>query len=393
MVDMKKLIRKMAEKIFQSSWYPNKKILLESVPDMSCQTYPVFQHMLKEHLNDEYKLIWLVNDKSEFKDVHIKNVQFVNYATKSKWECFKRLYLIWTSRVILYAKRYIGKISPNQLYVYLMHGACIKSKLKHEHENAVNESDACITLSPFLLEYDIVEEHIPRENFIITGYPRNDFLFLEEDYTKKVFPNTSYDKLILWMPTFRKTSDGRVDSQFDMPLGIPCLYSEEDCIKVNEALEKQNILLVLKPHPGQDVSLIKSIDLSNFVIIYDKDLKEKGVQLYQFVGSTDALITDYSSIYYDYLLTQKKIGITTDDFDAYSEDTGFVFENVFDILVGKYMNNSDEFVEFIQYVASDEDDLVEERNRVSRLVHAHHDNKSTERVYNYIIDELHRRYK
>ena len=390
---MKKLIRKLAEKIFQSSWYPNKKILLESRPDMSCQTYPVFRYMLKEHLNDEYKLIWLVKDKREFKDVHIKNVRFVNYDTKNKWERFKRLYLICTSRAMLYANKYIGKIFPNQLYVYLMHGACIKSRLKHTREDEVNESDACITLSPFLLEYDIVEEHIPRENFIITGYPRNDFLFLEENYVEKVFVGSCYKKVILWMPTFRKTSCGRTDSQFDMPLGIPCLYSEEDCIKVNEELKKQNMLLVLKPHPAQDVSLIKSIDLSNFIIIYDKDLKEKGVQLYQFVGSTDALITDYSSIYYDYLLTQKKIGITTDDFDAYSEDTGFVFDNVFDILVGKYMNNADEFVEFVRYVASEEDELLEKRNEVSELVHAHHDNKSTERVYNYIIDELNKRYK
>ena len=45
----------MAENIFQSKWYPNKKILLESVPDLSCQTYPVFQYMLNQGLNKEYK--------------------------------------------------------------------------------------------------------------------------------------------------------------------------------------------------------------------------------------------------------------------------------------------------------------------------------------------------
>ena len=34
------------------------------------------QYMLKEGLNKKYKVIWLVNDKTQFKDVHIKNVKF-----------------------------------------------------------------------------------------------------------------------------------------------------------------------------------------------------------------------------------------------------------------------------------------------------------------------------
>ena len=73
---VKRIIRKMAESIFQSKWYPNKKILLESDPDLSCQTYPVFEYMLKQGLIKKYKLIWLVYDKKKYKDVHIKNVKF-----------------------------------------------------------------------------------------------------------------------------------------------------------------------------------------------------------------------------------------------------------------------------------------------------------------------------
>ena len=49
----------------------------------------------------------------------------------------------------------------------------------------------------------------------------------------------------------------------------------------------------------------------------DEYLKEKEIKLNQILSATDALITDYSSIYYDYLLTDKPIGLTINDIDEF----------------------------------------------------------------------------
>ena len=391
---MKKLIKKFAESIFQSKWYPNKKILLESIPDLSCQTYPVFQEMLKRGINKKYKLIWLVTDKQEFKYVHIKNVKFTNYTPKNVLERIRRDYALCTSRVMLYANRYIGKIFDKQLFMYLQHGTAYKSRLKHCREDENNESDYCICLAPFFVKYDSIESGgIPEEGFIITGYPRNDYLFEKENYITKVYPEKQYDKVILWMPTFRKTDNSdRVDSFFDFPLEIPCLYSENDCIRINEELEKRNVLLILKPHPGQKLTKIKELNLSNFVTLYNEELNEKNVQLYQFIGSTDALITDYSSVYYDYLLTGKPIGLTVDDFEEYSKTTGFVFDEVFEYIIGEHILNCDDFVRFIDNVVSGKDDLLEKRNEMNKLFNYYHDNQSSMRVCDFIFEQLKKRY-
>lgn len=392
---MKKLIRKAAEFIFQSRWYPNKKILLESVPDLSCQTYPVFQYMLQQGLNEKYKLIWLVYDKEKYKDVHIKNVKFVNFTPKNRWEELCRMYRLCTSRAMLYTNRYIGKIFEKQVLVYLIHGTALKARSSHSRKDAVNECDICISLADFLIPLEAAEsDGVDESRFVVTGYPRNDCMFEETDYTKRVYPQHNFDKVILWMPTFRKHDmRDRVDSSFTFPLEIPCLYTAEECKKLDALLKEKNILLVLKPHPAQKLSAIKKLGLTNFVILYNEDLNNAGVQLYQFIGSTDALITDYSSIYYDYLLMDKPIGLTVDDFDVYRKETGFVYENVFDYVIGEQILNVEDFLSFVEHVANDEDVFQEKRREKRDLFHCFKDGHSTERVYNVLMKELGKRYE
>ena len=394
-MSIKKAIKKLAEKVFQSSWYPNKKILLESVPDLSCQTYPVYQEMLRRGLNKEYKLIWLVTDKSDYKDVHIKNVKFMNYQPRNAFERAQRMYTLCTSRAMLYANRYIGKIFDKQILFYLQHGTSYKSRLKHAREDENNESDFCICLAPFFVKFDSLESGgIPEEGFVITGYPRNDYLFEKHNYIKDLYPNSNYKKVILWMPTFRKTDNSnRIDSFFDFPLEIPCLYTEEDCKRLNDVLIEENILLILKPHPGQKLTAIKNLNLSNFVTLYNDELSEKSIQLYQFIGSTDALITDYSSVYYDYLLTGEPIGLTVDDFEEYSKTTGFVFDNVFDYIIGEHILNCDDYIKFVRNISENEDELKEKREEMNKLFNANKDADSAKRVYDFLFSQLSKRYQ
>ena len=392
---VKAFIRKAAEAVFQSRWYPNKKILIESVPDRSCQSEPVFQYMLKEGLNETYKLIWLVSDKEKFKDVHIKNVKFVNFTPKTRWEKLTRMYRLCTSRAMLYTNRYIGKIFDKQLLVYLIHGTALKARSAHACKDAVNECDLCISLAEFLIPLEAAQsDGIAEERFRVTGYPRNDSLFDAEDFVKKLYPDKAYHKVILWMPTFRKADHAdRVDSTFAMPLEIPCLYTAEDCRALDAVLRERNCLLILKPHPAQKLSAIKELGLTNIVLLYNEELEAKDISLYQFVGSTDALITDYSSIYYDYLLTGNPIGLTVDDFDTYAKETGFVYENVFDYVIGEHITDCNSFIRFVTHVAEGQDVLKERREEMTALFHHYKDGQSTERVYNLVMQELHNRYE
>ena len=55
----------------------NDEIILESHPDMTCNSYALYQYMLKRGLNQKYKLTWLVRDMEKYSDYHVDNVEFL----------------------------------------------------------------------------------------------------------------------------------------------------------------------------------------------------------------------------------------------------------------------------------------------------------------------------
>lgn len=84
-------------------------------------------------------------------------------------------------------------------------------------------------------------------------------------------------------------------------------YALPDLARVNEVLKKEKALLILKLHESVSYNTFES-DLENVVYM------NPNMDLYPVLPFTDVLITDYSSIYYDYLLMEKK-GVIIYDFD------------------------------------------------------------------------------
>ena len=96
---------------------------------------------------------------------------------------------------------------------------------------------------------------------------------------------------------------------------------------VNNHLKEKKVIIIIKPHPSQDMSCFNVDDLSNIKVITSPEMAQKNVQLYDILGETDGMLSDYSSVYFDYLLTDKPIGLTCDDIVVYRNKTGFSFDN------------------------------------------------------------------
>ena len=173
-----------------------------------------------------------------------------------------------------------------------------------------------------------------------------------------------------------------------MPLGIPICYSEEDYFKLNRFLEEHNILLLLKPHPAQNIDMIVNTHCSNICILDNDELKKYNIQTNELLAQTDALITDYSSIYYDYLLLNKPIGITLDDYEQYKEEMGFVFANPLEVIKGSYIYNIDDLCDFITSIAMNQDEFREIRSHITKLIDKYHDCYSSNRVFEFIISKI-----
>ena len=66
--------------------------------------------------------------------------------------------------------------------------------------------------------------------------------------------------------------------------------------------------------------------MSSIRFIDNRFYSEHGLAAYEFVGACDGLITDYSSVLFDYLLLDKPIGLTWQDVEAYKKVPGVVLD-------------------------------------------------------------------
>ena len=102
--------------------------------------------------------------------------------------------------------------------------------------------------------------------------------------------------------------------------------------------------------------------------------------LYPLVGRADALLTDYSSVYIDYLLLDRPIGFVTDDWDAYRNSRGFVFDDPRAVMPGPFLTDYAELTTFLSDVASGNDPFQDRRRTLADRFHTYADGQSCERV-------------
>jgi len=367
-----------------------KVIVFESNPEFSCNTYPVYRYLVdKKHIDEKYKIVWFVSDPEKYKNSDLKNTEFIRYGDPSNpfLEKLKMFYILGTSKCLIYCNRLLGKQREDQYSLCLQHGMPLK---KSNGGYCINDNcDECLCVSEFFADNYSEDFKISKDKMIFMGFPRNDYLFSDRDVISELGYN-GYDKIIIWMPTYRKINNPKV-SRFNIETtatGIPAIDTYEQIIKVDEWLRENNCLLILKPHPAQNISVEIQSKLTNFRIITNDDLSAKNIQLYELMGKTDALITDYSSVYYDYILTDKPIGLTVDDLDEYIKARGFVYDDITEILKGEYIKNTDELVAFLADVKSGNDKYREARNAVKDRLHTIQDAVSAEMIGEHILKKI-----
>ena len=141
--------------------------------------------------------------------------------------------------------------------------------------------------------------------------------------------------------------------------------------------------MVVKIHFAQDMSYIKKEKLSNIFFWTNDDLDAMNLQLNEFLAGTDALITDYSSVYFDYLLMNKPIGLTVDDLDVYLKSPGIVYENYFDAIKGFYIHDLNEMINFVKRELY-KTDICNQYADVVKQYNDFYDGKSSLRIIEYM---------
>ena len=381
--DDKKSFRQSIKKIIYQK-YPKllvkNYIIFESNPDMSDNSLAVYNYFLKKKLNDKYKLIWFVDNPKKFKDYNIKNVKFVKIFPKTPFEKIKTLYYNYSAKLIIDCNKYVHKKHINQTRIHLLHG--IGYKKVDEYLSQCGVADYFILPGNYFFEFLAEKFNNSVDKFRDFGFARNDSLFKNIDIKKKLNLQQNC-KLVLWLPTYRKHKNIKEINISDTL--IPIYDNLEKLKELDEYLIKNNIYIYLKPHPAQDISSLTNEKLSNFRIILDADLQDLGVDLYEFLSGTDSLITDYSSVYFDYLLKRNMIGVTLDDYDYYKKYLSC--ENYDEIISGEHIYNEKDFLKYLKNLKNNNYNTEKYEEELKKY-HTHLDGNSAKRLYEFIMKNI-----
>ncbi|QNN54038.1 CDP-glycerol glycerophosphotransferase family protein [Nocardioides mesophilus] len=187
------------------------------------------------------------------------------------------------------------------------------------------------------------------KNVIISGNPRVDqFARPVGDASLTALGIRPEAPFILWLPTYRSTEYkgrrlGEVRDWSDAEEISRSARARALLARVAELAERSGVTLAVKPH---HLDADKFADLGMRVIT-NADLRESQVNLYQLLARAHGLITDYSSVWTDFLATDRPIGFYCPDIDDYTASRGLNVDDYPSLLPGPLLETPEDFDRFL----------------------------------------------
>lgn len=330
------------------------------------------------YLNDytEYQVVCVCNRslKYQLRD----NVRIVK---DTYWNAFVEL---TTAKVAIDSSFHTVKIKPakSQLFIQCWHGSPLKSMVDPAGNGKYYSK--CFYASEYFKEYMSKYFHADDSRMICMGAPRNDYLFNQGTFDYSCAEFAGFNYRVIWMPTFRQ-GVGRIESNIDIPI-----LSSENIKALDEKLKSLNIVLIIKPHRVQAGSfehLFEKEKTTNISVVTEDYFVQNNIPVYTFLAHMDALITDYSSVYFDYLLLDRPIGFAIDDYDQYYKNRGFAYDDPLEMMPGDKIYTFDELTAFFDDLAHCKDAFSESRKNKAELFNTYRDNnckRLTEAIEDFI---------
>lgn len=210
--------------------------------------------------------------------------------------------------------------------------------MKKTYDNDVKKYTYMISPNRFCTEVFQSAFQIDRNRLIETGYPRNDYLSnVTEDEILTIRSRLHIPedkKVILYAPTWR-------DNQFTM--GGYTFELKVDFKKWKRMLGDEYVI-VFKPHYLITSTYEHAPELEDFV--YDIDAKADIADLYVI---SDIMITDYSSVFFDYAILNRPIYFYMYDIEEYADELRGFYLDINKDLPGERFREEDAMLMAIKH--------------------------------------------
>ncbi|MCH2545977.1 MAG: CDP-glycerol glycerophosphotransferase family protein [Alphaproteobacteria bacterium] len=214
------------------------------------------------------------------------------------------------------------------------------------------------------------------EQIILTGFPRNDTFFNMNQIAPIFTILESAKKInlttVIYMPTHRKEGKGELSELISL-----------DFNKFNHSLKSLNTKLFIKLHYFH-LKTHTFENLSHIYFITDEDIDQ---DIYTVLNKFDIMITDYSSVHFDFLLTQNPIIFAPFDKEKYLKNDREFYFNYNEVTPGPHANNWEEILEYIEKFIHNPKLYEKERLKVMNRFNIFTDSKNCQRVVSAICNE------
>lgn len=230
---------------------------------------------------------------------------------------------------------------------------------------------------------------IPEDKYEITGNPRTDTLCFSDGRKnlERILNMDVHDKKIIFnMPTFHTHENSGV---------VNGLKELNDSIKIRDFnydefdkfLGENNLLCISKVHHAEErtvTSKTRDRKLDNMIFISNEDLDRHNLDLYEILNGADLLLTDYSSVYGDFLFMDKPTLFIDTDLEEYRNERGIMLEPYDFWAAGPKVQTEESLKEEILKCLNDEKYYKKERETIKDIFYYHKDSKASLRVWELI---------
>lgn len=351
----------------------------------------IYKYILNDDKYKDYKLVWVFKEIDKYKYLEEnENTIIIKQGTKEHEQYLaKAKYWFCNHRVLdhQYPKK-------NQVYVQCWHGTPLKklgfdltktdnalntlSEMQYRYNIDAKKFKYMLSPSKFATEKFISAfnlKKLKKEKCVVEkGYPRNDFLknYTEDnvkEIKEKLGINKSNKKIILYAPTWR-------DNQHEA--GIGYTYKTELDFGELQSELGQDYIILFRAH----YFVANKFDFEKYKgFVYNVSDIDDINELYVI---SDMLITDYSSVFFDYANLKRPIIYYMYDFDMYKNDMRGFYINLNE-LPGNIVKTEKELIDQIKNTAINFK-YNEKYERFNKRYNYLDDGSASKRVIQNIVD-------
>ena len=353
-----------------------------------CNPKAIHEYMSQCEAYHDYQFIWALKkdyyvDIPNAKVIRYNSLQFFYYLARSK-------YWIFNCKMPAYLMK-----KKDQIYLQTWHGTPLK-KLAHDinigpsatfYRSQVTKDqmtksydidrqryDYFLSPSAFATEKFISSFQLDLNQILEVGYPRNDFLtnITEEKIRqlKQKYNLPQDKKIILYAPTWRDNSYNSKGYTYDIQVDFEYWKSKL----------YPNYVVLFKPH-YLITNQYEYPDLNNFLYFMKED-----TDINELYVISDVLITDYSSVFFDFAILRRPILFYMYDLEEYKENIRGFYLDVPTDLPGEVITEEDKLIHRLENLEIYFHQYIDKLKNFNQVYNSYQDGMCSKKVVEAVID-------